>query len=145
MLPTNLGETMRTVRDEAFFDLHPLRHKVLTIGTCTCTCIYIHNHLKYIHSLLYQTVQHHLYTHTHMYMYSTCNACCYMHVHVYYAARRYGITDISEEFLVLLSHGVQVCILSQVYSCTVISLRLSFGGICFLLLIALLPCKTLYQ
>ena len=33
MLPTNLGETMRTVQDEAFFELRPLKHKVQAIGT----------------------------------------------------------------------------------------------------------------
>ena len=33
MLPTNLGETMRTVQDKAFFELRPLKHKVQAIGT----------------------------------------------------------------------------------------------------------------
>ena len=40
MLPTNLGETMRTVRDEAFFDLRLLKHKALSIGTCTFKSTY---------------------------------------------------------------------------------------------------------
>ena len=52
MLPTHLGDTMRTVRDETFFELRPLRQRVLPIGryesslttssllTRTCTYVY---------------------------------------------------------------------------------------------------------
>lgn len=28
---------------------------------------------------------------------------------LWYAARRYGISDVTDDYLVLLSHGIQVC------------------------------------
>ena len=34
----------------------------------------------------------------------------YMYMCMYiYAAQRFGVCDVSDEFLVLLSHGLQVC------------------------------------
>ena len=73
------------------------------------------SHLKYTYRYLYTYTKLHLFS-----IYSYTCACILHHissavksiVHVLYAARRYGITEISEDFLVLLSHGVQVCVCS---------------------------------
>ena len=93
---------MRTVRDEAFFELRPLKHKVMKIG-------------------MGKTMNDTIYC-VHAY---TCNVMKCVCMYVYHAAQRYGITEITDDFLVLLSHGVQVCILTQLYSCTCVSVCLS--------------------
>jgi hypothetical protein len=43
MLPSSLGDTMRTVRDQAFFDVQALKRRVLPIGTCTYCSMHIYS------------------------------------------------------------------------------------------------------
>ena len=83
---------MRTVRDEAFFDLQALRRRIMPIGMASVACTYCTVWFLGLCTYRYATYKIHLYL-----------CVCEL------AARRFGIYDVPDEYLLLLSHGIQVC------------------------------------